>query len=217
MKFNKKHEPLPVSFMPQERVVEPSVILTSRVFPCFVCKDRTGFRLEAIDTPAVPCCSDECKATIESWEAELRPPSSSVERSLDTGEVTGPIPVVGTTEDGCICNLDVDLECFVHARSPATQLDEPEQRSDNNGGVGGSTPAQTSEAMVGGLDGGGSDDTVRVVPGRVLDVELSRVASKQGANGRDQVASSRAASADGEVRNRVEGAASDNRLAHHVG
>jgi hypothetical protein len=77
--------------------VQPGLWETLYVGTCDVCKAPTRFRvLVGPGCPGVPCCSDECWATLMVAEEENRPSSSLEERPLDMREVAGSVPASGT-------------------------------------------------------------------------------------------------------------------------
>lgn len=196
MKFSEKYPPLPVQFSTRpDEAVESRIDRTDRVYACGVCGQRTGFRFTYETIPGVPCCSEECKAEMLTYpmpsqfdgrgmefEVTESPPSSSVDRSPDTGEATGSIPVAGTKKLFEVFK-GYQGTVLITSDPPATKPDESEQRSDNNGSVGASTPAQAVQAMADGLGSGGTDDTDRGVPGSVLGSELPLASGESGAVG----------------------------------
>ena len=73
---------------------------TERIYPCFVCGTRTGWRdVKNEDNFPTPICSDECldKSDQNSEEAE-RETALSV-RPQGQGETLPPVPTSGTTEE----------------------------------------------------------------------------------------------------------------------
>lgn len=65
MKFNEKYPELrkpPTLMGPNKDVdVTPELSQTWRLFPCFICKEVTGWRLILDNTPS-NICSEECEA-----------------------------------------------------------------------------------------------------------------------------------------------------------
>lgn len=112
MKYIDKYPPPPKEFKAaDDKQVEPQIWQTPRYFQCLVCGVRTGFRFTDGTNPGSPCCSSECRDVMAGWEAEAAreeiaarfntglessPSSSPVEQSLDTGEVEGSTPSLGT-------------------------------------------------------------------------------------------------------------------------